>query len=363
MIASEWDGFARSLPGRGGLSASTLRDHADDILAAIADDMDSPQSASEQAAKAVGRGKAGAMVGVGRIHAVLRTEHGFTLEQIVAEFRALRASVLRLWLAQGSGSDLDGVVRFNEAIDEVLAESTTRHEQMMAAYRERFVAVLGHDLRTPLSAIVMAATGLQRCDCDPATRERMVSRIAGSARRMGRLVDDLRDVALARFGGGLPIARAPDDAGRICRQLVAELEGLHADGIRLEERGDLRGQFDGDRLVQMLSNLVDSAIHHGARGKPISIVADGQGEPIVLIVHSEGRPIPAATIAEIFFEPFVIRRALEEGEPARIGLGLYIAHEIAVGHGGAIDVTSSEREGTTFRVRLPRRPPQPVRGP
>lgn len=358
-IVREWETFAASLlPAAGGMTDLALRDHAEEILNAIVVDLELPQSATEQSDKSKGHGEEHRMEDVGKIHAALRIEGGFRLSQLVAEYRALRASVLRLFEQAASemgASDLGQVTRFNEAIDEALVEATDRYLVVMNRTSDQFLAVLGHDLRNPLGAISMSA-GLIARRADH-TNSKAGSLILTSTERMKRMVDDLLDLTRTRLGSGIPIAPEPTDLKLLCEEVVAELEAFYPDRpMELHADGDLRGSWDRDRLAQVLSNLVGNALQYGARDRPIGVTAREDGETVVIEVHNEGRPIPPAMLANIF-EPMVREVGRREGDKLSrsLGLGLHIAREIVLAHGGTVSVKSTGREGTTFCVRLPHR--------
>ncbi len=353
-IVKEWEVFARTLlPGARGLPRIDLRDHADEILTAIIHDMRSRQTPSEQAEKSKGRGDAQRMAEIGQLHAVLRIENGFKLSQLVAEYRALRASVLRLWEKAGekAGGDPGGLTRFNEAIDEALAEAVDSFMKTTEHFRDQSLGILGHDLRNPLSGIIMGASMLSNADLDDGSIK-LAARILSSARRMNRMIDDLLDLTRTRFGDRIPVVLSPIDLAPVCRQVVAELEGLRPVGdLRLECKGDLRGEWDSDRIAQVLSNLVRNAILHGSSSGPINVLADGEGEAVTLSVHNEGPSIPLSSQRGIF-DPMVHHD--RNGQKPGLGLGLYIGSQVALAHGGTVDVTSTDADGTTFRVHLPR---------
>lgn len=360
LIISEWVTFARSLlaPGRTA-STAALRDHAAAILDAIASDMEAYQSAATQSAKSKGRGDLSPLGGAGKRHAKTRIETGFKIDQVIAEYRALRASVLRLW-AEGAPHEIDPeeVTRFNEAIDETLAESTNRYMQMLDQHRDQFLGILGHDLRNPLGAIIMGASVLSATEGLDDRSVRIASRILSSARRMDRLVGDLLDLTRTRLGTGLPISRAPTDLAQVCRQVVSELRGAHPETpVRFEAKGHLQGEWDSDRLAQVVSNLVGNALQHGAKGRPIVVRARSAGHEALLEVHNEGPPIPKGSLNAIF-EPMVrIRAAPEDARSKSLGLGLFVAEQIVLAHGGMIAITSTKSGGTTFTVHLPRSAP------
>jgi signal transduction histidine kinase len=164
------------------------------------------QSADEQSRKSQGRGSANTMRASGRLHADDRIQHGFTFRSVLSEFRALRATVMRLYAATGS-SDLTDVLRFNEAIDEALTESMDRFAGQTDQFRDQFIGVLSHDLRTPLGAITAGAALLALPDDNPQRRSWVVTRILNSAQRMERMIGDLLDVTRARLGGAIPLKR------------------------------------------------------------------------------------------------------------------------------------------------------------
>ena len=351
-IVAEWQAFASTLmPAAREMPAAALRDHADEILSAIVHDMRSRQTDAEQSQKAKGQ-RDGHLEEVGQIHAELRIRYKFKLGQMVAEYRALRASVLRLW--GDRGPDTEGLLRFNESIDEALTEAVDRFALTTERYRDQTLGILGHDLRGPLAAIVTGATLLIELETQAGQSVSIPARMLTSANRMSRMIDDLLDLTRTRFGDSIPVVTAPIDLYPVCQQVVAELEGRRPPGsLFLGRSGDLRGEWDADRLAQVLSNLVRNAIEHGPTDAPIDVVAAGRDDQVSLTVHNGGVPIPPEVI-ETIFEPMVRHT---HGAHARqgLGLGLYIARQIALAHGGSLEVTSTATAGTTFELRLPRR--------
>lgn len=286
----------------------------------------------------------------GRLHADDRIEHGFPLRAVVAEFRALRATVLRLYEESGA-SDLTDVRRFNEAIDEALTESIDRFGLQTDLFRDLFVGVLGHDLRTPLAAITMGAPLLAAPEDNPQRRSRVVARIINSAQRMERMIDDLLDLTRARLGSAIPLNRRAADLQQVCEECLLEIRAGQPDAVvRFEAAGDLRGDWDADRLAQVVTNLVGNAIQHGG-GTPVTLTGHGDGASVTLAVHNGGAPIPQQKLASVF-EP--LARGHDDGTQGSIGLGLFIARAIISAHGGDIHVRSSSDAGTTFSVKLPK---------
>jgi hypothetical protein len=350
-IISEFGRFAKTLmPPGPEMTEAELRDHAEEILTAVVQDMSIPQSPEEQYLKSRGHGVAKTMEASGALHADDRIRHGFTFRAVLAEFRALRATVLRLYEESGA-TDLADVRRFNEAIDEAMTESMDRFAARTDLFRDQFIGVLSHDLRNPLGAITVSAALLAVAEDNPERRGRAVARIMNSAQRMERMIGDLLDLTQTRLGGVLPLKRGPANLQQVCEEAMMEIRAGHPEALlRLRVSGDLRGEWDSDRLEQVVSNLVGNAIQHG-NGTPITLTGQEQGNWVTLTVHNEGPPIPPEVLPYIF-EPLARGRA--EGASQSIGLGLFIARAIVSAHGGHIQVSSSTETGTTFTIGLPK---------
>jgi signal transduction histidine kinase len=253
------------------------------------------------------------------------------------------------------------MTRFNEAIDQALAESIANYSDEVARSRDTFLAILGHDLRSPLSAIAnsglyLAAPGLLPAGA-PLEAAKRVNR---GAARMSSMIKDLLEYTRTRLGRAIPISPEAGSMEHICRIAYDEIRAAHPERIfRLETSGDLEGRFDGERFQQVLSNLLGNAVRHGERSQPITLSARGDPEKVTVQVRNHGRPIPPDQL-QVIFNPLVqIPSALvdEDSEPAAsLGLGLYIAREIVTMHGGTMVAESSEGNGTVFSARLPRRP-------
>lgn len=362
-ILTEWESFARTLtPAAEGMSKTGLRDHAKEILTAIVHDMESLETVAMKLAKSKGHKAKGpeakgpeakrSVGAVGQLHAVLRIESGFTLYQMVAEYRALRATIFRL--SAKERPDPEGALRFNEAIDEALVEAVDRYTQKTNQYRDQLIGIVSHDLRNPLGGILLGSSVLCEAEGLDDRNARIASRIQNSAKRMVRIVGDLLDLTRTRLGSEISIVLRPTDVGAICQLVIAELEGCHPNAvIRYTPKGDLRGVWDSDRLAQVLSNLIGNALQHGDPGKPITVVAEGDGEGVALAIHNFGRPIPESALDDIF-EPMVRHVKDPTRASTGLGLGLYIAKQLVTAHGGKLDVLSTAADGTTFTVRLPR---------
>lgn len=352
-IVAEWEAFAGTLlPAvEGKLSSRILRDHVDQILTAIVGDLNEHQTGREQSAKSKGQGSARRMEILGKIHAAVRIQYGFNLDHMVAEYRALRASILRLYAA-AKGNDLIGVTRFNEAIDEVLSEGVTHYSLTTEHYRDQAMGILSHDLRAPLASISMSSTLLMDSDDLSDKDARVTLHILRTAGRMQRMIGDLADLTRTQLGDRIPISPSPVDLGVVCREVITEFEVLGPGGLLFTGEGNLRGEWDGERLTQMLGNLVLNAIQHGGDG-PVTLTAKEEVKGVVVRVHNAGHAIPIGAQASIF-EPMAREVAVGQ-HPTGLGLELYIVSQIVLSHGGTLRLSSTDTEGTTFEIHLPRR--------
>jgi len=359
-IVDEWEQFARALTPDEDLDRVTLRDHARAILLAAARDMTTAQTLSEQVAKAKGEGpeKTPSLNKAAASHGELRHNVGFDLVQMTSEFRHLRACVIRLWVDSLQTPDIayfQDMIRFNEAIDEALAESTAAYADQVNHSRDLFLAILGHDLRVPLQAVTMSTEMLLRkASLDPDALV-YVAHIKQGARHMGAMVSDLLELVRSRLGNRLPIDPAPMDLALAAKTALDEAcAGLPDCTTELTIQGDTQGSWDHGRIHQLLQNLIGNALQHGAR-RVVSLRVSGQDADVVLTVHNPGEPIAPEAITTIF-DPLV-RSAREElgSATTSLGLGLFIVKEVVVAHGGSVEVSSTAEEGTTFTVVLPKR--------
>ena len=363
-ILAEWVEFAsKSGPAGEQMDIEALRDHALSMLTVIVEDLRTPQTDTEQAEKS--RGKADADGGdaetAAEVHGAGRAESGFTLDAMVAEYRALRASVIRLWTDENgtlTGDDFEDLMRFNEAIDQSLAESVTRYTKDIDRSKDMFVAILGHDLRTPLGAIMMSSQFMLELGELKEPHRTLTTRILRGSRRMNRMVGDLLDFTRSQLGSGVPITREAMDLGREAAHAVEEIKAYHPDSVMvLATTGNLQGEWDCARMSQVLTNLLGNAVQHGAPRSPVNISVRDEGSDVVLQVQNRGATIPPADIPGLF-SPFKRLRAgdTQPNPSNNLGLGLYIAERVVTAHGGTIEVTSSDAAGTTFIVCLPRDP-------
>lgn len=362
-ILVEWEAFARTVEIAESMDIAALRDHAREMLMVIARDLETPQTTGEQSDKAEGKSdadKQGGPTTAAQEHGAGRAGSGFTIEQMLSELRALRASVIRLWTTRQpklAESDLVDMTRFNEAIDQAVAESVMQFSGKIGTAKDRFLAILGHDLRNPLGAIMMSAQFLIE-EAELAEKHRaLVARMEVSARRMNQMVSDLLDFTRTTLGGDdIPVERQDMDAARMVRDVVSEVAARFPERvINAETHGELRGEWDYDRLSQALTNLVGNAVQHGAKDTPIAVAARGTADEVAISVRNQGRVIPAENLAHIF-EPGVRLESDRRHDDGHLGLGLFIVDRIVAAHGATIDVRSSEKEGTVFTMHLRRTP-------
>ncbi len=225
-----------------------------------------------------------------------------------------------------------------------------------AAFRERFIAILAHDLRTPLTALRLGSQILTRRAVTEAVAKDIGLRIEGTTRRMDRMIGDLLDFTRSRQGGGMPVTLADTELEPICRSVVQEVEIAAPDrSIVFESQGDTRGRWDAGRLEQIVSNLVSNAVDYSPESSVVRVTLCATAERVTLDVQNVGDVIPAATLRSLF-DPF--RRGASESTSSRrsrgLGLGLYIVDQIARAHHGSVTAQSNEESGTTFSVVLPR---------
>lgn len=226
-------------------------------------------------------------------------------------------------------------------------DAELQHERHLAELRERFIAVLGHDLRNPLAAI---DAGLRIIERDP-TSARAISIMAmmkTSAVRMAKLIENTLDLARSRLGQGLVVSRSSDAPLQpVLEQIITELQWTHPQA-HIETRIELDRPVpcDPDRVGQMFSNLLSNALTHGDTAQPVVVTAEVDETMFTLSVANGGAPIPPSMLEQVF-QPF----SQGEGDTSH-GLGLYIASEIARAHGGTLSATSTP-ERTCFTFRMP----------
>jgi signal transduction histidine kinase len=245
-IERAWEDFARTLTlFAADLSGSVLRNDLRDILTAMAGDIDTPQSSEEQQAKSKGHGpRGGALDVITAAHAHARLASGFKLEHAISEYRALRSSILFLWVRSAPKSEdiqLSEVTRFNETIDQAIAEVVRRYTSKDEMLNDQFVGALSHEIRNPLNAIALVAEMLNKSPLEEPQRDK-VARIHKNIESISRMVDDLAILVRSRMRVGLPLSKESSDRGAITEEMLEQIKLSNPNAIfKIEKIGDVTG--------------------------------------------------------------------------------------------------------------------------
>jgi signal transduction histidine kinase len=349
--------FAKSVEVGARLDDVALRDHLPEIIQTIVADLRTPQTRAEEIEKSEGRVPVSSerTRSAAATHALHRAHSGYSISNLVSEYRALRASVLRLWAdaCEGQPAVLGEVARFNEAIDEAIAESVSHYADEVERWRNIFLGVLGHDLRSPLGAILLTAELIARTAVD-APMATAAQRLIRSGERMRQLLDDLLVFNRAQMGIGFEVRKQDVDLAEACREEVELLQASMPEcRIYFHAPAPVRGMFDAGRVREALANLVVNAHKYGTPGAEVRVELREAGGRAELTVANAGSAI-APELLEVIFEP--LRRggvSAGEREQASLGLGLFIVDQIVQAHEGSISARSDAGE-TIFELSLPR---------
>lgn len=359
-IVDEWVQFAGTrTPASDSMTRLALQDHIVELLTFIADDLESAQTYNEQVEKSRGLGAEGEFTrSAAEIHAALRLADGFNIDQMVSEYRALRASVVKQWSAANpalSSTDLEDMTRFNEAVDQAMTESVAEYTKMINQSRDLFLGVLGHDLRNPIGAVLMAARRMTKQSDADDKQSMMASQIALTMERANSILDDLLELTRSAFGTEIPLRRKEMDIGDLGHQIVAEMRSLSdVSQIQIAISGETGGKWDEARLGQVFSNLIGNALQYGPVGGTIAVNIIGKPDHASISVHNQGEAISPDEQKSIFKPLTRGTGSSRSNQSTNLGLGLFIAHKIITAHNGTISVHSAPDAGTTFTVILPR---------
>ena len=355
-ILLEWVEFARAILPDANMDNLALRDHAAEILLATATDM--RFSESEDIAGKVASDEV--LHKASEEHAIERLGAGFGLIEVVSEYRALRASVLRLWAASEHSlinTNLDDVARFDASIDKSLEKAVSSYSNRVDQSRDMFMAILSHDLRNPLNSIGMSASLLQLIASAVPEAMGVISQISTNVTVMARMISDLLDYTRTRLGAGMPVSPVEMDIGLLCAELVDEYRSAQpARMIRMDIQKPCAGHWDRDRIRQAVSNLLGNALQHSAQDAAVSLSLHANESDVVLVIWNAGSTISPGEMPNLF-APLIRGSSAAHpavNRPGSIGLGLYIAREIVTSHGGSITASSTEKDGTSFTIILPR---------
>jgi signal transduction histidine kinase len=329
------------------------------MLQTIAADLRTSQTARERVTKSLGGGPREGGDTAAEDHATARLISGFTLDQMVSEYRALRTSVLLLWAKHDSRDtefqEVD-TMRFHEAIDQALAESVASYSAMIKESQDVFLAILGHDLRTPLGAITLGAEVLLHSKNLGNREIGIASRIYASVNRADKMVENLLDFTRSHLGGGIPVVRTETNLAKVCEGIVDEVRAYHVEHpILFESQEAVIGSFDAARMEQVFSNLISNAAQHGAETGSVTVTLHAVEQHAIFTVHNKGEPIAERALPYIFSPMSRHSRhaSSDRSRSSGLGLGLYIANAIVTAHGGTIEVDSHASRGTTFAVKIP----------
>ena len=343
-ILAAWEREVAALPPFRAIDARQLRDHLPDLLDQLDSWLERPPSEAERPTEKP--------LAAASSHAVQRLEIGLDLRMLVYEYRLLRRAVFQT----SAGRELDhaSLVVLNDAIDQAIAESVSVYadesRRRLEQTRDRFVGIVSHELRNPLTAIIAGAAQVLKREDLSQPQAKTVQRVLRAATRMGRVIANVLDFARVRLGSGMPLTLSPSDLGRICREAVDEIQlGEPGRQIIFEAEGDLTGHWEEERITRVVHNLLSNALKHGR--DVVRLRAHAEDGEVIVDVKNDGPPIPESSM-EAIFEPL-----WTSNRTTGLGFGLFIVREVVSAHGGTVAVRSSEAEGTTFTVRLPRRPP------
>lgn len=348
--------FARTqMPPGAPLDSKAMRNHIPQILASVVKDLRTRQSAAQQHEKSLGHAPIPSGETAARTHGRTRAQDGFDVNQMVAEYRALRAAVIRLWAEDQDlvANSIEDMTRFHEAIDQAVAESLAEFTREVEAWRQVFLGALGHDLRGPLSVVVCYADMLSM-STENSPYAKQVSRIVSGAEHMRKLLDELLDYSRSQLGMGMVLRRSECD---LAKELQEEVESLRTilpqANLNFVANGPVEGQFDCVRIREAIHNLVANAVKYGDESSDVVVSVASDSKWVQIAVKNFGQPLKDS-FAKSMFDP--LRRGEEKatiGESTSLGLGLFIVREIANAHGGAVTASSTYGE-TTFELCLPR---------
>ncbi|MFT3774646.1 MAG: sensor histidine kinase [Minicystis sp.] len=342
------------VPEANRLSEPELHDHVPEIIDELVGVLERSQE-SEACGRDLGSNEAS------RSHARQRRERGYALASSLRELSHFRAALVQLCTDEGTPLDGDVAELVHAVVDQNMITGAIEMEQAaleehsrQSTFRERFIGILGHDLRSPLTTITTAVATLQKRDDATEGQQKLLRRVASSADRMGRLIRDLLDVTRIRLGTGIPISPRPIELRALFQGAVEEHEITCGDRtIVLDASEPVRGVWDADRLEQVIGNLLGNALGYSAPGTQVSIALRREANEAVFEVHNHGPAIPAEALPRLFD---LFYQGPQDGRmtrPVSVGLGLFITKQIVDAHGGSITVRSTSEDGTTFCVRLP----------
>ena len=344
-IVHRWEReIAGQLPQLARLERQAVIDHIPEFLVGLAAWLEGDEVSGRRGFDALVHG-----------HALQRLGHGVDLSTLTTEYQVLRLVILEELLPLECTRPLiAALVRLNVGLDFAVNDAIRSYTRNRDEIRERFISILGHDLRPPLNAVALATATILSTPCNEPRHQRLAATSQRSADRMGRMIADVIDFAHAHLGGGIPAVPSACNMGLLCEEAAAELRMTHPERVILvATAGDLDGAWDRDRVLQAISNLIGNALQHGQGPIEVSARASPDHAAVITVVRNHGPVIPAELVGRMF-DPFRHGAASAARPRTSLGLGLYIVQQIAIAH-GALCRVQSDAEATTFEIVWPRR--------
>mgnify|MGYP003651952256 CR=1 FL=1 len=360
QIVEEWIEFAMdNIDLTSKMNRKEVKDHVREILQRIIEDMGSLQTTEEQKIKSHGNKKLESFdMRAASDHGEQRLGFGFDFMQLSSEFRALRASVLRLWAEkireENWEMDFHDMIRFNEIIDEIWVISLKGFQDKLDESKNLFLGILGHDLRNPIAAIKGANSILKVSESLSEKEKKILTYSDISIQRMVELINNLLELTELRLGSGMTVDKSKLDLSSLFKEIVHEQQlAFPMVNLISDIDGRVHGNWDKLRLSQMMTNLITNSVKHGKENGTVTVKLSSNRDNAYFSVHNEGPPIPEDILDKIFDGRFTTRRGGTLKEKS-YGLGLLIVKEIIEGHQGEVNVSSSLESGTTFTAILPK---------
>ena len=352
QILEEAAAFAKTIPALQHMDDKALRDHLPEVLEAISADLRTPQSRAESISKSHGAAPAAPSQTSAQTHGLTRAQDGIDIEQLVAEFRALRSSILRLWSEAHpeAPNAIEDIMRFNEAIDQAVAESVKFYAEERERWRNIFLGVLGHDLRGPLHAISLTVAIMRLQAVAPVEQTALLTR---GVVRMKAMLDTLLEYSRSTLGLGMALQRVPVDLAVACAEELELQRAAHPEvQIDFIAQSPAEGVFDASWVREALGNLVSNAVKHGDEGQAITVQVEGDDDTVRVWVENPG-DLQSEDIDKLF-EPLRQGKSnSDRPDRTHLGLGLFIVQQVAQAHGGSITGSSTEHR-VRFTLELPR---------
>lgn len=296
--------------------------------------------------------------GAGVLETTVASEHGnerarltnYDLSTVISEYQVLRLTIFEVLAENGLHLTETDMRIINMTLDATIKESATAFSLVQSAFRERFVATLAHDLRSPLNAVQMFAERIGRTS-DPKVIGELSDKIKQNVGRMDRMIRELLDIVVFEQGERLKLHLTNFSIMQVVRQVCDESFDIY--GSRFEVVGeDVTGWWGRDALQRSLENLIGNALKYGSNDTPITIKIDHYHGRVLISVHNEGNPIPPDQLESVF-QVFERAKIANDENEQGWGLGLPFVRSVAESHGGSIVTDSSPDAGTTFVIDIP----------